>query len=127
MWSARNDELAECPELPLALTDGLLISDSPYTVDETCLVPEVSVALRAWYSNPFRYTRRARHAVAACLVACVGHIAAAPLDARFTHIRSGHGCCQVPYHVIMPGNLFVQQVQSFGRLYTPLEHNFATV
>ena len=53
MWSARKDELALCPAFPLALTDGLLISDSPYTVDETCLVPEISVASAQGIRTPF--------------------------------------------------------------------------
>ena len=64
---------------------------------------------------------------ATCLITCVLQVATLSLAARLTHIPSVHGCCQVPYHVIMPGNLIVQQVQPVGRFYTPLEHNFVTV
>ena len=86
-----------------ALTDDLLISDSPFMVGEKSLVPEVSVAFRTGDSKTCRYTLRARQVAAACLVTCVGHVATAPLAARFTNILCGHGCCQVPYHVIMTG------------------------
>ena len=57
----------------------------------------------------------------------VGHVAMAPLAARFTHILSGHDCCQFRYHVTMPGNLIVEQVQSFGWFDTPFEHNLVTI
>ena len=74
----------------------------------------MSVAVRAGDSKPCRYVRRARHTAAVYLVTWVEHVATAPLAARFTHIFSVHGCRQFPYHVIMPGNLSVQHVQSFG-------------
>ena len=125
--SVRNDGFAACYTVPFALTDGLLISDSPFMVGETGLTPEMSVAGRAGDSNPFRYTWRPRHAAAACHATCMCHLATAPLAARFTHIPSGHGCCHVPYHMVMPGNVIVEQVQSFGCFGTPLEHNFVTM
>ena len=79
----------------------------PSMVDETGLVPKMSVAVRTVDSNPCRYTRRARHAAATCLVSCVCHVATTPLATRFTHILSCHGCCQGPYYVIISGNLIV--------------------
>ena len=73
VWFARHDELTARYTIPFALTDGLPISDSPFMVGETCLTPEMSVAVRAGDSNPRLYTRRARHAAAAFQVARMCH------------------------------------------------------
>ena len=85
VWFVRNYELAACHTVSSVHTDGLF-SDSPFMVSETCLVPDISVAVLEGDSILCRYTRRARHATAACLVTFVGHVAAAPFAARFTHI-----------------------------------------
>ena len=52
--SVRNDEFAACHTVSVTLTDGLLISDLPFMIGETGQVPEMSVAVRAGDSNPFR-------------------------------------------------------------------------
>ena len=111
VFVARNDEFDACSAVSLALTHGLLVSNSLRTVGESRLAPKMSIAVRTRDSNPCRYTRWTRHAVATCLVASVRHIARIPLAARFTHIPFDHGCCQVPYHMMCH---IVIQVQSFG-------------
>ena len=127
VWFARKDEFAACHTVSLALTDNLLFSTSPHMVGEAGLTPKVSITVRTVDSNPCRYTWRARQAAATCLDTCVCHVATSRLAARFTHIPFGYGGCQVPYHVIMPDNLIVQQVQSFGCFDTPFVHNFVTI
>ncbi len=101
VFPARHDEFAACSTVSFALTDALLISISLLMIGETLLATEMPVAVRTGDSNPCRYTRITRHAVATCLVASVCDIARTTLAARFTHIPFGHGCDEVSYHVIM--------------------------
>ena len=127
VFFVRKYEFAACSAFSLALTDELLISDSSFMVGETCFTSEMSVAVRAGDSNPRRYTRQPRHTAVSCQVTRMCHIATASLAARFTYIPFGHGCCQVPYHVIMTGNLIVRQIQSSDRVDPPLEHIVITI
>ena len=123
----RNDEFAAYYTISLALTDRLLISNSPLMIAETDLTPKISFAVRTGNSKPCRYTLRTRHASATFVVACVRQVATATLAARFTHIPFGHGCCHVPYQVINSGKLIVEQIQSFGCFDTPFEHDVVTI
>ena len=111
---ARHDEFATCSTVSFALSYCFLISISLVMIGEKSLAPKMFVAVRTGDSNPCRYTRRTRHAVTTCLVASVCDIARTALAARFTHIPFVHGCDEFHYHVIISGNLFVQQVQSIG-------------
>ncbi len=48
----RNDEYAACYTVSLDLKDGLLIANSPLTVEKEGVTAKVSVALRKGDSNP---------------------------------------------------------------------------
>ena len=80
VFFVQKGEIAARSTFSIALTDGLLISNSLLMVREIFLAPKMSVAVRTGYSNPCRYIRRTRYAVATYLVANVCHIARTPLQ-----------------------------------------------
>ena len=113
--------------LSLSLTEGLLIFNSPLMVgrnrsdsESVCRSPyrgfePLSLHTAGWPCNNYMSGHM-----------CASRRYGTPCRTLCTHTL-GHGCCQVPYHVIMPGNLIVQHVQSFGCFDTPFVYNFVTI
>ena len=82
MWVARNEEFAACPTVSISLTNGLLISDSPFMVGEIRLVPEMSVAVRAGIR-----THVATHGeLVRQMLHIWSHVFATPCRTLYTHI-----------------------------------------
>ena len=127
VFFVRKNEFAAFSAFSLALTEGLLNSNSLLMFSEILLAPKMCVAVRTDDSNAFQYTRRTRHAVATCLVANVCDFARTPLAARFTHVPFGHGCSQVPYDVIMSFHIVIQQVLPFGFFDPSLKYDVITI
>ena len=126
VWLARNEEFAACPALSLVHKRTSYFQLASYEWRNRSGSENVCRSPHSGFEPLLLHTTNS-----SCSCYMSGHMCVSrrddPLAARFIHIPFGHGCCQVPYHAIMPGNLIVQQVQSFGCFGMPFEHNFFTI